>query len=132
MEIFKRLEAETNVKIEWENIPDTDFAEKKNFFAGQRQLTGCFYGAGFSDYELVNYGEDGTILPLEDLIDQYAPNLKALLDRRPDIKSSITAPDGHIYGRLRGKRTTLERIPSFTLSIKVARQPRAENAADSG
>lgn len=29
MEIFKRLEAETNVKIEWENIPDTDFAEKK-------------------------------------------------------------------------------------------------------
>lgn len=29
MEIFKRLEQETNVKIDWENIPDTDYTEKK-------------------------------------------------------------------------------------------------------
>ncbi|WP_223068258.1 ABC transporter substrate-binding protein [Paenibacillus caui] len=98
MEIFKKLEKETNVKIDWENIPDTDYVEKKNLLVASDTLPDAFYAAGFTDYDLVTYGKDGTILPLEDLIDKYAPNLKKLLEKRPDIKAAITAPDGHIYG----------------------------------
>ncbi|MCM3633875.1 ABC transporter substrate-binding protein [Paenibacillus camelliae] len=113
MEIFKRLEEQTNVKIEWENIPDTDFAEKKNLLLASSTLPDAFYAAGFSDYELITYGKDGTIIPLEDLIDQYAPNLKALLERRPDIKSSITAPDGHIYGLPSWEENNLGSNPFF-------------------
>lgn len=113
MEIFKRLEEQTNVKIEWENIPDTDFAEKKNLLLASSTLPDAFYAAGFSDYELITYGKDGTIIPLEELIDQYAPNLKALLERRPDIKSSITAPDGHIYGLPSFEENNLGSNPFF-------------------
>ncbi|WP_336758232.1 ABC transporter substrate-binding protein [Paenibacillus sp. USHLN196] len=113
MEIFKRLESKTNIKIEWENIPDTDFTEKKNLLLASGNLPDAFYGAGFSDYELINYGEDGTILPLEDLIDEYAPNLKALLNRRPDLKSAITAPDGHIYGLPSWEENNLGTNPFF-------------------
>ncbi|WP_342426162.1 ABC transporter substrate-binding protein [Paenibacillus sp. FSL L8-0158] len=113
MEIFKRLEKQTNVKIDWENIPDTDFAEKKNLLLASGDLPDAFYGAGFTDYDLINYGKDGTIIPLEDLIDQYAPNLKALLDRRPDIKLAITAPDGHIYGLPSWEENNLDINPFF-------------------
>ena len=113
MEIFKRLEKQTNVKIDWENIPDTDFAEKKNLLLASGDLPDAFYGAGFTDYELINYGKDGTIIPLENLIDQYAPNLKALLDRRPDIKLAITAPDGHIYGLPSWEENNLDINPFF-------------------
>lgn len=113
MEIFKRLEQQTNVKIQWNNIPDTDYNEKKNLLLASGNLPDAFYGAGFTDYELVNYGKDGTIIPLEDLIDQYAPNLKALLERRPDIKSSITAPDGHIYGLPSWEENNLGSNPFF-------------------
>lgn len=113
MEIFKRLEEQTNVKIEWENIPDTDYAEKKNLLLASGNLPDAFYAAGFSDYELINYGNDGTIIPLEELIDQYAPNLKALFERRPDIKSAITAPDGHIYGLPSWEENNLGRNPFF-------------------
>jgi len=113
MEIFKQLEEQTNVKIDWENIPDTDFAEKKNLLLASSTLPDAFYAAGFSDYELITYGKDGTIIPLEDLIDQYAPNLKALLERRPDIKSSITAPDGHIYGLPSFEENNLGSNPFF-------------------
>lgn len=98
MEIFKRLEQSTNVGIEWTNIPDTDYAEKKNLLLASGDLPDAFYGAGFTDYELVTYGEDGTIIPLEKLIAEYAPNLSKLMDQRPDLKAAITAPDGHIYG----------------------------------
>ncbi|WP_348619737.1 ABC transporter substrate-binding protein [Paenibacillus polymyxa] len=113
MEIFKRLEKQTNVKIGWENIPDTDFAEKKNLLLASGDLPDAFYGAGFTDYELINYGKDGTIIPLENLIDKYAPNLKALLDRRPDIKLAITAPDGHIYGLPSWEENKLDTNPFF-------------------
>src|SRR5699024_11240938 len=37
------------------------------------------------------------ILPLEDLIDEYAPNIKKLLEENPEIEKSITTTDGHIY-----------------------------------
>ena len=56
------------------------------------------YSTGFSTDEVVQYGVNaGIMIPLEGLIEEYAPNLKAVLEERPDIKEAITAPDGHIY-----------------------------------
>jgi putative aldouronate transport system substrate-binding protein len=98
MEIFKRLEESTNVAIEWTNIADTDYQEKKNLLLASGDLPDAFYGAGFTDYDLVTYGGNGTLIPLEDLIDKYAPNIKKVFERRPEMKSGVTAPDGHIYG----------------------------------
>ncbi|MBU7316625.1 ABC transporter substrate-binding protein [Paenibacillus oleatilyticus] len=98
MEIFKRLEQQTNVHVDWTNIPDTDYKDKKNLLIASGDLPDAFYGADFSDYELVTYGKDGTIIPLEKLIEENAPNFSKLLKDRPDIKAAITAPDGHIYG----------------------------------
>src|SRR5699024_11116210 len=50
---------------------------------------------GLSD--LTKYGEQGVFLPLNDLIDEYAPNFKKILEEYPVIESSITMPDGNIY-----------------------------------
>ncbi len=36
-------------------------------------------------------------MPVEDLIDQYMPNLQKVLETRPEYRDFITAPDGHIY-----------------------------------
>ena len=36
------------------------------------------------------------IVPVEDLI-QYMPNLQAVLEKAPQYKAMMTAPDGHIY-----------------------------------
>ena len=113
MEIFKRLETDTNVHIEWNNIPDTDYLEKKNLLLASGDLPDAFYNSQFTDYELITYGEDGTIIPLEDLIDQYAPNLKKLLEERPDIKAAITAPNGHIYGLPTWEENELGTNPFF-------------------
>ncbi|WP_123043297.1 extracellular solute-binding protein [Cohnella candidum] len=97
LEIAKKIEAATNVHIEWETIVDTDYQEKKNLLIASGSLPDFFYGAGFSDAELMKYGKDGTIIPLNDLIDKHMPNLKALFDKRPDLKALVTAPDGNIY-----------------------------------
>jgi len=43
------------------------------------------------------YGPEGAFIPLNDLIEEHAPNLKAYLDARPEIKSAISAADGNMY-----------------------------------
>ena len=43
------------------------------------------------------YGEQGIFIPLNDLIDQYAPNFKRILEEDPDLKRGLTMPDGNIY-----------------------------------
>lgn len=43
------------------------------------------------------YGPQGAFMPMNDLIEEHAPNLRALFEKRPDIKASITAADGNIY-----------------------------------
>ncbi len=52
----------------------------------------------FSQTELLRYGQQGVLLPLNDLIEQHAPNIKAALDNYPYFKAMATAPDGKIYG----------------------------------
>lgn len=114
MEIFKRLEASTNVHIDWDNIPDTDYLEKKNLLLASGDLPDAFYSTGFTDYDLITYGQDGTLIPLENLIEEYAPNLQKVLEKRPELKSMITAPDGHIYSLPRAEEMGLIPVPFFT------------------
>ncbi len=43
------------------------------------------------------YGPEGAFLPLNDLIDEHAPNLKKFFSERPEIQSAISAADGNFY-----------------------------------
>ncbi len=43
------------------------------------------------------YGPEGAFVPLNDLIDEHAPNLKKFFEEKPHIKSAISAADGNMY-----------------------------------
>lgn len=47
--------------------------------------------------DINKYGIEGAFIPLNDLIDKYAPDIKKFLDENPDVKAAITAEDGNIY-----------------------------------
>jgi putative aldouronate transport system substrate-binding protein len=52
----------------------------------------------FTAPELLKLGQQGVALPLNDLIDEHAPNIKKALETNPDYRAMSTAPDGTIYG----------------------------------
>ncbi|MCV2404001.1 extracellular solute-binding protein [Marinomonas sp. C2222] len=56
-----------------------------------------FVGGNALKDSFFQYGMEGAFLPLNDLIEQYAPNIKAFFEQYPDKKKAITAPDGNIY-----------------------------------
>ncbi|WP_334075152.1 extracellular solute-binding protein [Paenibacillus sp. A14] len=95
--MWKKYEEKTGVRIEWEEIPGASVTERKNVILGSNNLPDAFYQLGFSNDELIRYGEQGIFVPLEGLIEQHAPNLKKLFQDYPEVKKTLTMPDGHIY-----------------------------------
>jgi len=47
--------------------------------------------------DFIRYGLEGAFVPLDDLIAEHAPNIKAYFDAHPQIKQAISGPDGQLY-----------------------------------
>jgi len=97
MQLVQDWQKDTNIAITWTNLPDEVYQQKKNLMLASGDLPDALFNTGLSDAETVQYGTNGTLIPLEDLIDEHAPILKGIFAKRPDIKSAMTASDGHIY-----------------------------------
>ncbi|MFK7695237.1 ABC transporter substrate-binding protein [Paenibacillus sp. HJGM_3] len=97
MELFKEMEAMTNIAFDFNTPPSTNYAEAKGLAFASHQLPDVFFNAGLTPDDEVTFGQQGQLIPLEGLIDKYAPNFKKLLEANPSIKKSIITVDGHIY-----------------------------------
>lgn len=97
MELHKRLEEMTNVKVEYEAVASSAKGERKSTIFASGEYPDTMAASLLTDTEVVTYGAQGVFIPLENLIKEYAPNLQKILDENPDMVKKLTAPDGHIY-----------------------------------
>ncbi len=98
LEFFQELEKEINVIVDWNMSSDDGWNEKKSLLFASNALPDAFYGQGIlTEVDIMKYASQGMLIPLNDLIEEYAPNLKAILDENPQYRRQITAPDGNIY-----------------------------------
>jgi len=97
MSILQEYEDRTNIHIEWETPSGDAYEEKFNLLMGSGDYSDAFFGGDISTGDQMKYGDEDILIPLEDLIDDYAPNFQKLLDEKPDLRRNITTPDGHIY-----------------------------------
>lgn len=96
--IFKRLQEKTNVEINWTAIQSDQWSDKISLeMANTKDMTDFIFSAGFSDNDLLKYAKQGVIIPLEEYIDAYMPNLKKVFDTYPEYKTMCTDTDGHIW-----------------------------------
>lgn len=96
--LWKEYEKMTNVHINWETVPTDALAEKRNLMLASGDYPDLLFGAAVPKSDLIKYGQQGVFLPLNDLIDKYAPNLKKIMEENPIVKKGITMADGKIYG----------------------------------
>jgi len=100
MPLLQEYSEKTNIYFKYNTPPVDDFGTNLNLAFSSGDVADIIYGAGTDNLTPgmeVDYGSQGILLPLEDLIDEYAPNIKNLFEERPDIEKSITTVDGHIY-----------------------------------
>ncbi|MDF2714395.1 MAG: transporter substrate-binding protein [Paenibacillus sp.] len=93
---FQQMEKDTNIKVDFKHVSDVSFEEQFNLLMTSGKLPDVIFSY-YWDQQASKYGTNGALMPLEDLIDKHAPNLKRLLSEYPDIKGQITSPEGHIY-----------------------------------
>lgn len=87
----------TGIDIEWNQVYNDALDEQRNLSLVQGDLPDAYNFAYFPNTEIFRYGNQGVFVPLNDLIEEYAPNLSALMEEYPEIRKSITFPDGNIY-----------------------------------
>ncbi len=97
MTMLKNLNEKTGVKVEYECITGSVWNEKKNLVLASNDLPDIFFGGGLADSDVIKYGSQGVLIPLEELIEKYAPNIKKVFAENPEVKKSSMAADGHIY-----------------------------------
>ncbi|MGN7383055.1 extracellular solute-binding protein [Paenibacillus sp. SAFN-117] len=92
---FQKMEENTNIHIQFQHSTEAS-AEAFSLLMSSGQLPDMIFNEAW-DREAGKYGQKGALLPLEDLIDKHAPNIKRILDENPEIRGQITSPDGHIF-----------------------------------
>lgn len=83
-----------NISVDMTSVALTETTEKANLLIASDDYPDMFYKGGNIDYESETVKE--ILIPLEDLIREYAPNLCALMDER-NAWSDIMDAEGHIY-----------------------------------
>lgn len=97
--VFQDLVEATNIDFDLVTAPGQDAAEKLNLLLASGEYPDVIMGPSLSAQDLEKYGvQENILVPLNDLIDQYCPNIKARLEEHPNWKEDMTSSDGNIYG----------------------------------
>lgn len=95
---MQKLAEMANVDVEWVHPPKGQDAEQFSLMVVSQEYTDVIY------YNWASYAGgpekailDEVIIPLNDYVEQYAPNLMALFEKYPEAKRQATTDDGTIY-----------------------------------
>ena len=83
MYFFKEMEERTNVNFEFEKLSPDQWNERKNLMFAANELPDILMG-GLSNSDVITYSQAGQLLPINDLVDQYMPDYKAVLEQFPE------------------------------------------------
>ena len=87
----------TNVKLNYEEIPDTEWDTKVNLLIASDELPDAFIYGSFSAAELADYGAQGVFLPMNDIIAEHGYYINQVFDQQEALPGAYTALDGNIY-----------------------------------
>ena len=97
--IYKRLEEQTNVHVNWKTIQGDQWGDKIALeLANIKTLPEFINPAGLGDTDILKYAKQGVIIPLEEYITpELMPNLCKVFEQAPEYKAMCTDENGHIW-----------------------------------
>lgn len=92
---FKKLAEELNINLSIESVVQSEAKQKFGVIVATGDLPDVMAGP-LGDVN--TFGLSGAFMPLDDLINEYAPNIKKYLVENKDALAQCVASDGKIYG----------------------------------
>ena len=90
-------EKKTGIHIEWDVVIG-DFEQKKNVVFASGTYPDAIMQGGISKAQQVSLGQNGVLMPLNDLIENDSKYFKEIMAQDDYIRKQLTALDGNIYG----------------------------------
>jgi putative aldouronate transport system substrate-binding protein len=119
LELVKKWTEDTNVQVEWVTFDMASWTEKKNLLLATAEELPDVFLSKLVESDILTYADQGYWVPLEDLIDKYAPNLKETYSNNPGVYKGLFAPDGHLYSLPRFKGDPSMLFPNRMFINKV-------------
>ncbi len=96
---IKWLEEQTGIDVTWIQVPGDSWEDKVStvMLSGDLPDVICAGNKVTTKTTQGLWADEGLIIPLDDLIEQYGVNTKKLFDEQPGVDSMIKLDDGHIY-----------------------------------
>jgi putative aldouronate transport system substrate-binding protein len=95
--VTKYIENKFKIKFKFEVAPSDTANDKKKLLLASGDYPAVFLSGDLTQAEQIDYGKQGVLKPLNDLIDKYGVEIKKAFQNDPLLQKSITAPDGKIY-----------------------------------
>ncbi|RKN74867.1 extracellular solute-binding protein [Paenibacillus ginsengarvi] len=93
--VWQEIEKRTGVKINWIVTPNDQYDNVMNVkLAAGKDLPDIIT---LPTADPVKTADDGLIIPLDELIRKYAPNISKFLKDNPEIDKKMRSPDGKLY-----------------------------------
>lgn len=89
--------ADTGLSIEWITAPESSSAERIQMMLASNDLPDAFWN-GIDRSHLLQYINYDIFMPVDDLVENYMPNLQDIYNKRPDYLAMSYAPNGKLYG----------------------------------
>jgi len=96
MPYIQQICADANVEVDWTIYAQENWLEQKNVILASNDLPDLFMGKAIGASDFAAYSS--FFVPLDDLIEEHAPNIKRMYDENDELKIFATELDGHIYG----------------------------------
>lgn len=96
LEWIKKLQEDTNIKLEFHHINTGDTVEQRNLIFASQDYPDIFWGNP-TDQQISSCIEADSIYALDELIEKYSPNWKNYLQNNDNVRKLVTSNDGHIY-----------------------------------
>ncbi|MEE0096170.1 MAG: hypothetical protein UEU47_06945 [Oscillospiraceae bacterium] len=93
---YRGLEAATGCSIDFNMLGEATAEEKTNIMLASGDMTDFYTGLGSYGNNLTGAIHDGILFDMAPMLEEYAPDYKALLDSDAELAASATNPDGTI------------------------------------
>lgn len=97
MATLQYIEELTNVHIEWVVVSSDGYLDRVTLAMASSELPDAIIKGGIEPNVITKFIADGSIIPLNGLIENYSTGIKDLYTQYPAVQKSVTAPDGNMY-----------------------------------
>ena len=93
----KLIEKKFNIRFNWTIAPTADELTKQSVILSSGDYPSIFWDGNFTSSQVLQYGQEGVFVPLNNLIKKYAPAVWTKIEHTAELKQSAFAPNGKIY-----------------------------------